>query len=90
MILRITLSRSVHGWWNGFIGKDRFDFKLECLSFSPHDGKVKVGSWEANYWFLVDASGDERAVLERARMHLYRTMRLPEGVKKKFEIMEGP
>lgn len=88
MKLRLKLSRKINGWWDQG-PEDTFDFTVQPEPWDVSDGKTQVGSLDANYWFLVNCRGDEKKVLQKARYHIERTMRLPAGVDYNFEILEG-
>jgi hypothetical protein len=85
MILRQTLDKPVHGYWDGG-PKQVFDWEIEHF----HGGKdtkgyyVRIGSFAANYWFHVSLGKTEKLTLSYAKKHLMAITRIPS----KFEYIE--
>jgi hypothetical protein len=76
MKLYINLHEPVNGYWDG--GKKQyFCFDVQKYTYSRDDGKIKVGSWEANYWVLVKASKHKRKILQNALQALKATIKIP-------------
>ena len=70
MRLRMILDRPILGYWDGG-RKDTFDFTLDGPP--RHDARgayIRVGSWQANYWFHVALGRTVKATLANARRRL--------------------
>ena len=87
MKLRQTLSRPVHGYWDGG-AKQVFDWGIEGSPTTDSKGQyVKVGSFSANHWFHVASSRTDKLTLCNAKKHLRGTAL---GRQSKFEyVNEG-
>jgi len=77
MKLRQTLAYPVNGFW--YDGKKQvFDWKIEGEPQTDDKGKfVRVGSWEANFWFNVAMGRTEKLTLSYAKRRLQSGTQIP-------------
>jgi len=78
MILRQKLECPVNGYWDGG-KKDTFDWSINHF-FSGKDSKgnfVRVGSYEANYWFYVSLGKTDKLTLANAKRKLKAITKIP-------------
>lgn len=81
MILRQTIAYPVHGYWDGG-AKQIFDWCIEGGTATDSRGQyVRIGSFEANYWFHVALSKTVKQTLANAKRHLRATTRIPSTFK---------
>ena len=76
MILRQTLERPVHGYWDGG-AKQVFDWEIDTFG-GGSDSRgifIRVGSWSANHWFNVAQGKTEKQTLSYAKRHLVKSTR---------------
>ena len=72
MKLRQTLAYPVKGYWNGG-AKQVFEWCVQGCPDQDDKGQyVRIGSWEANYWFHVAVGKTEKLTLANAKRHLRR------------------
>ena len=83
MLLRQTLQRPVHGYWDGG-AKQVFDWEVEGGYVEDgYFGKdaegtfERIGLWSANHWFHVAHGKTEKLTLSYAKQHLRFTTRIP-------------
>jgi len=78
MILQQTLAKPVNGYWDG--GAKRV-FRWSIDKFGGGEDSrgtfVRIGSWEANYWFNVAQGKTEKQTLSYAKRHLQAITRIP-------------
>lgn len=88
MILRQTLEKPIHGYWDGG-AKQTFDWKIESSPKRDSKGEfVKIGSWAANHWFCVALGKTDKLTLANAKRRLsYQAKKA--GISCKFEYREG-
>jgi len=61
-----TLDKPIGGYWDGGM-KSRFEWDID----GPiRAGRVRIGSWEANHFFTINAGKDELATLKKAASKL--------------------
>ena len=73
MILRQTLEHSVNGYWDG--GAKRV-FNWEIDKDYTGGEYIRVGSFEANYWFNIARGTTEKLTLSYAKRHLSTSTRI--------------
>ncbi len=86
MILRQKLSEPIDGYWDGG-KKSTFDWSIENFDYPSKDSKgefVKVGSWNANFWFHVAKGKTIKQTLSYAKAYLKAKTRIPST----FEYIE--
>lgn len=72
-----TLQQPVNGYWDGG-AKQTFNWRIDSEPKTDNKGQfVKVGSWDANYWFNVALGKTDKATLGNARRRLVRTTKVP-------------
>jgi hypothetical protein len=72
-----TLAEPTQGFWDGG-KKQRFEWTIDSRHKSDNKGQfVKIGSWEANYWFHVSLGKTERQTLSYAMKHLKAVTKIP-------------
>jgi len=77
MKLRQTLSKPVHGYWDGG-EKQVFDWEIDRQPQTDNKGQyVRVGSFEANHWFHVALGKTDKLTLSYAKRHLQAATHLP-------------
>ena len=81
MILRQKTCIPINGYWDGG-AKSTFDWSIDR---SFEDGKSRVGSWQANYWFEVKTGKSEKATLGNARRSLQNRRT---AIKSTFEYID--
>jgi len=87
MTLKITLQKPIGGYWDGGL-KDTFEFNIDGREQKDKKGKfVRIGSWEANYWFNVTVGKTEKLTLANAKRHLTSIFKRKE-LKVKFAYVE--
>jgi len=85
MILRQTLEKPVHGYWDGG-RKQVFDWKIDGpIHYDSKGSFVRIGSYDANFWFHVAAGKTDKLTLSYAKRHLRRIT----TVKSTFEYIEN-
>mgnify|MGYP001609669173 CR=1 FL=1 len=86
MILRQTLDKPTHGYWDGG-AKSIFDWSIEGSPATGSKGQyVRVGSWRANHWFHVAIGKTVKLTLANARRRLLASMRR-QGITGRFEYI---
>ena len=78
LILRQTLEKPINGFWDGG-EKKVFDWKID-YHFGGEDKKgkfVRVGSWDANFWFNVSLMKTEKQTLALAKKYLTKHTSVP-------------
>jgi hypothetical protein len=66
MELKIKLNKEIGGYWDGGL-KNEFTWFIDGEIKKDKRGKyVKIGSWEANYWFNVAVGKTEKLTLSNA------------------------
>lgn len=78
LILRQTLEKPIIGFWDGG-EKKVFDWKIDH-HFGGEDKKgkfVRVGSWDANFWFNVSLMKTEKQTLALAKKYLTKHTSVP-------------
>jgi len=84
MILRQTLEKPVHGYWDGG-AKQVFDWTIDGMPKTDSKGQfVKIGSWSANHWFNVALGKTDKLTLSYAMKHLKASTKIPST----FEYIE--
>ena len=84
MILRQTLEKPVHGYWDGG-AKQVFDWTIDGMPKTDSKGQfVKIGSWSANHWFNVALGKTDKLTLSYAMNHLKASTKIPST----FEYIE--
>ena len=78
MILRQRVIRSD--------GMSVFDWSIEPHTYSPVDGKVRVGSFAANYWCLVKRGKTDKQTLGYAKQRIRAGMHC---ISQEFEYVMG-
>ena len=85
MILRQTLEKPVHGYWDGG-AKQVFDWEIDGEASTDKHGKfVRVGSWQANHWFHVALGKTVKLTLSYAKKPLQSCTR----TSSTFEYVNG-
>ncbi len=75
MKLLLKLDSPIQGYWDGG-PKSSFEFSEDGTVQTDKKGKfIKIGSWEANYWFHVAKGRTERLTLGNAKRHLTRWLK---------------
>lgn len=70
LILRQTAAAPINGYWDGG-SKTVFNWSTTGSPRSDDRGQyVRIGSWEANYWFHVAAGKTEKLTLSYAKRHI--------------------
>lgn len=60
----------IGGYWDGGV-KSRFEWEINGQPKTDSKGQfIKIGSWEANYWFHVGLGKTEKLTLSYAKKHL--------------------
>lgn len=65
MILRIKADRKIDGYWDGGM-RDTFDWSIDQRKEDSKGKYVRVGSWDANYWFHVAEGRTDKETLKFA------------------------
>jgi hypothetical protein len=77
MILRQITEIKGFGYWDGG-AKDTFDWSITGPVQEDKDGKyVRIGFWDANYWFHVSLGKTQKLTLSYAKKHLKKITKLP-------------
>lgn len=85
MILRQTLVKPVHGYWDGG-AKQVFDWAVDSGAHTDSKGQfVRIGSFAANHWFHVALGRTDKLTLANAKRHLQAVTRIAST----FEYIEG-
>jgi len=82
MILQQTLIEPVNGYWDGG-SKQVFKWSVDPLG-GGEDSRgtfVRIGGWEANYWFCVARGKTEKQTLSYAKRHLQAITKIPSDFK---------
>ncbi len=70
MILKQTFSEPIQGYFD-YGPKTIFEWKIDGLPLEDDKGKfVKVGSWDANKWYMVSLGKTEKQTLANLRRKL--------------------
>ena len=73
--LVITMKEPVSGFWDGG-SKKIFEYEIQGEPKKDSQGEfVKIGSWEANYWFHVAKGKTDKYTLSYAKKHLLANMK---------------
>lgn len=76
MKLRLVLDKPIGGYWDGGL-KRQFDFEIDSRVSvgKDKDGEyVRIGCWDANYWFHVAWSGDEKKTLANVKRKMNKSL----------------
>jgi len=86
MILRQILNKPVYGYWDGG-AKQVFDWRIDSQPKTDAKGQyVRIGSWQANFWFYVALGKSEKQTLGYAKRHLQAVT--PRKYNSTFEYIE--
>ena len=70
MVLRQTLDRPVHGYWDGG-AKQVFDWEIEGSPGTDSKGQfTRIGCFGANHWFHIALGRTVKLTLSNAKRHL--------------------
>ncbi len=91
MNLKITLDKPINGFWDGG-AKSEFVYSIDGEPQRDAKGQyVRVGSWEANYWFHVAVGKTIKQTLANAKRHLLANLKrnlADKNISYKFEYVE--